>query len=141
MRSPTVTKWLILCLSLLVIAQAFWIFTPSPRPPLSTVIKTTPIGEHNAVYEVLSNSGGATVPLIHLYFIAERETDETKVLAMLKDHTPFLVTRQADAIRAIDGLKITARTHDSVYSYTSTSLLREDDEITPVTIDLTATSE
>ena len=41
----------------------------------------------------------------------------------------------------MNGLKITARTYDHVYRYTSRSLLQEEGEIKPVTIDLTATSD
>ncbi|MDU9392547.1 hypothetical protein [Pseudomonas sp. zfem002] len=138
---PATCKWLITGLLVLVAAQAFWIFNPAPAPTLSNVIKTTPIGEHSAVYEVLSNSGGATVPLVYRYFIADREPDEVRALKMLKAHTPFLVTRQSDAIRAVEGLKITALTHARVYAFSNSALLRENGEIQPVTIDLSATSD
>ena len=141
MQSSTVTKWLIICLSVLAVAQSLWIFTPNPKPELSKVINSYPIGTQSAVYEVLSNSGGATVPMTYLYFVAGRKSDETQVLKMLGDHYPFLVTRQPGAITAVNGLRITARTHDSVYSFTSESLLREGGEVEPVSIDLTASSQ
>lgn len=141
MQNGMVTKWLVACLLLLVVAQSVWIFTPDSKPELSQIINRYPIGTQGSVYEVLSNSGGATVPMVYLYFIAARQSDNVQALKMLEDHHPFLVTKQPGAITAVTSLKITARTHDSVYSYTSTSLLREDDEIKPVTIDLTATSE
>ena len=141
MRSSSGTKWLIIGLLLVIAAQSLGILTPGPKPELSKIINSYPIGTHSAVYEVLSNSGGATVPMTYLYFVASRQSDEAEALKMLGDHTPFLVTRHPGAITAVDGLKITAQTHDSVYSFTSTSLLREDNEIKPVLIDLTATSE
>ncbi|MDR0277103.1 MAG: hypothetical protein LBJ37_04400 [Paucimonas sp.] len=141
MRNGAGTKWLITGLLLLVAAQSFWIFIPEPKPELSKIINSYPIGTQSAVYEVLSNSGGATVPMTYLYFVASRQSDEAGALKMLGDHTPFLVTRHPGAITAVNGLKITARTRDSVYSFTSTSLLREDDEVKPVLIDLTATNE
>jgi hypothetical protein len=141
MRNGAVTKWLITGLLLLVAAQSFWILAPDPKPELSKIINSYPIGTQSAVYEVLSNSGGATVPMTYLYFVASRQPDAAEALKMLGDHTPFLVTRHPGAISAVDGLKITARTHDSVYSFTSTSLLREDGEVKPVSIDLAATSE
>ncbi|MFJ4375519.1 hypothetical protein ACIP1T_23300 [Pseudomonas japonica] len=141
MQNSAVTKWLIIGLLVLTITQALWIVASPSAPELGRVIKTTPIGEHSAVYEVLSNSGGATVPLVYRYFIADREPDEVRALKMLKEHTPFLVTRQSDAISAVEGLKITARTHDRVYEFSNSSLLRENGEIQPVTIDLSATSD
>lgn len=134
-------KWLITGLLLLITAQSLWILTPDPKPELSKIANSYPIGTQSAVYEVLSNSGGATVPMTYLYFVASRQPDEAEALKMLEHHTPFLVTRHPGAITAVNGLKITARTQDSVYSFTSTSLLREDDEVKPVLIDLTATSE
>ncbi len=141
MQNGMVTKWLVACLLLLLVAQSIWILTPDSKPELSQIINRYPIGAQGSVYEVLSNSGGATVPMTYLYFIAARQSDEAQALKMLEDHYPFLVTKQSGAITAVTGLKITARTHDSVYSFSSTSLLREDDEVKPVLIDLTATSE
>jgi len=140
MQKPTVSKWLLIGLIMLVTVQSLWIFKPARKPDLSTIISSSPVGKQSAVYEVLSNAGGATVPLTYLYFIAPKQPDETQALKMLEDHSPFLVTRQANAIKAIDGFRITARTQDTVYSYTNSSLVREDSEIKPVTIDLTATS-
>ncbi|MEE1925289.1 hypothetical protein V0R50_17440 [Pseudomonas sp. 148P] len=141
MQNGMVTKWLVASLLLVVVVQSIWTFTPDPKPELSQIMNRYPIGTQGSVYEVLSNSGGATVPMVYLYFIAARQSDNAQALKLLEDHYPFLVTKQPGAITAVTGLKITARTHDSVYRYNSTSLLREDDEIKPVTIDLTATSE
>jgi len=139
--NSVIVKWLLTGLLLLVVAQSIWIFTPDSKPELTQIINRYPIGTQGSVYEVLSSSGGATVPMTYLYFIAARQSDNLQALKLLEDHHPFLVTKQPGAITAVTGLKITARTHDSVYSFSSTSLLREDDEVKPVLIDLTATSE
>ncbi|MDF0733750.1 hypothetical protein P0Y43_24025 [Pseudomonas entomophila] len=106
---------------------------------MSRIVSNLPIGKYSAVYEVLSNSGGATVPMTYLYFIAPRQDDEQKALDMLKGLSPFLVTRQPGAIERVQGLKVHARTHDTVYRYSSTAVLREDGEVSPVSVELTAT--
>lgn len=141
MQRTAVTKWLIAGLLVVAIVQAFWIFSPAPQPALSKIISMTPIGTESAIYEVLSNSGGATVPMTYVYFVAARQPDENLALKLLKDRTPFLITRQAGAVTGVEGLKITVRTHDRIYSFHNSSLLRENGEIKPVTIDLTATSD
>jgi len=127
-------------LFLLAFAQAIWIFTEHSKPVLSKVVSVTPLGKHSAVYEVLSDAGNATVPLIYLYFVAEQTGRDDQVLPSLERLTPFLVTRQSGAVEHVAGLKVTARTQEQVYSYSSTAILREDGEVVPVKIELTATT-
>lgn len=130
-------KWLIAVLLLLNLGQGIWILSPKSQPVLTKVVSVTPIGKHSAIYEVLSDGGGATVPLTYLYFVAEKaERDE--VLPILKKLTPFLVTGQSGAIEQVEDLKIVARTQDKVYSYSSTSILKENGVVAPITIELTA---
>lgn len=140
MRRRSATKWLIAALLLLALGQALWILTSGSKPVLTKVVSVTPIGKHSAVYEVLNNDGGATVPLIYLYFVAEQTQRDEQVLPNLKRLKPFLVTRQSGAIEHVEGLKIAARTQDTVYSYTSTSILKENGAVVPITIELTATA-
>ncbi|MCU1735701.1 MULTISPECIES: hypothetical protein [unclassified Pseudomonas] len=139
MRNPLVTKSLLAGLLLVVFAQGAWILMPASRPELSQVVSATPIGESSAVYEVLSNAGGATVPLTYLYFIAPRNEDERQTLKALEQLSPFLVTKQSGAVTSVEGLRVVARTHDQVYSYVSTAVLREAGEVKAVDIELTAT--
>nr|WP_314876479.1 hypothetical protein [uncultured Pseudomonas sp.] len=139
MPNQTVTKWLILGLTLLAMAQALWIFLPASTPELTSVNSVTPIGKHSAVYEVLSDSGGATVSKLYLYFIAVQQPDQQQLLETLKSSTPFLVTKQAGAISAVDGSRIFARTRTQVYSYSSTAVLRENNSVSTVTVELNAT--
>lgn len=140
MQSPTATKCLITALLLLSIGQSIWIFTSDSKPELTKVVAETPIGKHSAVYEVLSDTGGATVPLAYLYFIAEKKERGDQILPSLERLTPFLVTRQSGAVKNVEGLKIAVRTEEQVYSYSSTAILREDGAALPVTIELTATA-
>ncbi|WP_236409782.1 hypothetical protein [Pseudomonas sp. S31] len=137
MRSRLATKWFIAVLLLLNLGQALWILSSRSHPVLTKVVSVTPIGKHSAVYEVLSDDGGATVPLTYLYFVAE-QAQRDEVLPNLKKLTPFLVTRQSGAIEHVEDLKIVARTQDKVYSYSSTSILEENGVVAPITIELTA---
>ena len=140
MRIHTARKYLIAGLLLLTVGQALWIFIADSKPVLSKIVSITPIGKHSAVYEVLSDAGGATVPLIYLYFIAEQTEHDDQVLPGLERLVPFLVSRQSGAVKGVHGLKVTARTQEQVYSYSSTTVLREDGVALPVTIELTATT-
>lgn len=140
MPSHTGIRWLIACLLLLILGQSLWIFSRDARPVLTKIVSETPIGKQSAIYEVLSDAGGATVPLIYLYFVAEKQQHDDLVLKGLERLTPFLVTRQSGAVLHVEGLKITARTEEQVYSYSSTTLLEEGGAVLPITIELTATS-
>ena len=104
------------------------------------MVSATPIGKHSAVYEVLSDAGGATVPLVYLYFVADQTQNMDKLLPSLERLTPFLVTRQSGAIESVEGLKVAARTEERVYSYSSTTVIRENGAVVPVSIELKATT-
>ena len=139
MPSHTATRWLTAVLLLLTLAQAIWFFSADSKPALTKIVSATPIGKHSAIYEVLSDAGGATVPLTYLYFVAERKQHDDQVLQGLARLAPFLVTRQSGAVKHVEGLRIAARTEDQVYSYSSTTVLKEEGAVLPVTIELTAT--
>lgn len=141
MEKIKTAPWLVAGMLLLIAGQFLWIFSSPPTPDLTRIVSSYPIGNRSVVYEVESDKGGATVAKTYLYFIGNDYPDETTALKALKGHSPFLVTRYSGAIIAVNGLKITARTYDHVYRYTSRSLLQEEGEIKPVTIDLTATSD
>nr|WP_225780249.1 hypothetical protein [Pseudomonas sp. Marseille-Q3773] len=125
---------------LLTLGQAIWIFSADSRPALTRIVSVTPIGKQSAIYEVLSDAGGATVPLTYLYFVAEKKQRDDQVLQGLERLTPFLVTRQSGAVQHVEGLRIAARTEEQVYSYSSTTVLKEGEMVLPVTIELTATA-
>lgn len=133
-------RWLIAGLLLLILGQNIWIFSADARPALTKIVSETPIGKQSAIYEVLSDAGGATVPLTYLYFVAEKKQHDDLVLQGLERLTPFLVTRQSGAVQHVEGFKITARTDEQVYSYSSTTLLKESGAVLPITIELTATA-
>lgn len=112
----------------------------TPQPSLSEVVNTTPIGKHSVVYEVLSDSGGATVGRTYLYYVFERQPSDEEALNKLQDQTPFLVTRQSGAITAVEGQRISARTGATVYRFSSLAILRENSQAIPLTVELTATA-
>ena len=140
MRNHSAIKWLVACLLLLTLGQALWIISADAKPVLSAVVSATPIGEHSAVYEVVSDGGGATVPLVYLYFVAERPRQDDELLQSLERLTPFLVTRQSGAVKQVEGLTVVARTQAQVYSFSSRTLLREGDATLPINIELSATT-
>ncbi|AYG43328.1 hypothetical protein DV532_02980 [Pseudomonas sp. Leaf58] len=140
MPSHTVTRWLIAGLLLLTFGQTLWIVSADSTPALTKIVSVTPIGKQSAIYEVLSDAGGATVPLTYLYFVAEKKQHDDQTLQSLGRLTPFLVTRQSGAVKHVEGLTIAARTEEQVYSYSSTAVLKEDGAVLPVTIELTATA-
>lgn len=140
MPSHTATRWLIGGLFVLTLGQALWILSTDSTPALTKIVSVMPIGKKSAVYEVLSDAGGATVPLTYLYFVAEKTQPDDQALQSLRRLTPFLVTRQSGAVKYVEGLRIAARTEEQVYSYSSNSVLREDGAVLPVTIELTATA-
>ncbi|MFJ2546115.1 hypothetical protein ACIOVF_06570 [Pseudomonas sp. NPDC087612] len=141
MRNLSATKWLVGILTVIAVLQFTWIFmSGAPQPHLSAVVNTLPVGTHSAVYEVLSDCGGATVGHTYLYYVAERQPDDKAVLNNLQDQTPFLVSRQSGAIVAVDGRRIRARTQTTVYRFSSIAILRENDQAIPLIIELTATS-
>ncbi|MGE8323182.1 MAG: hypothetical protein ACN6OX_08870 [Pseudomonas sp.] len=107
---------------------------------MTKIVSVTPIGKQSAIYEVLSDAGGATVPLTYLYFVAEKKQHDDQTLQSLGRLTPFLVTRQSGAVKHVEGLTIAARTEEQVYSYSSTAVLKEDGAVLPVTIELTVTA-
>lgn len=74
MPSHTATRWLIGGLFVLTLGQALWIFSAGSTPALTKIVSATPISKHSAVYEVLSDAGGATVPMTYLYFVAEKNS-------------------------------------------------------------------
>ncbi|MDU9405218.1 hypothetical protein RTH46_22270 [Pseudomonas sp. zfem004] len=141
MQNRWAIKWLTGVLGGVALAQALWIWIPTAEPRLDKLIRSTPIGTHSAIYEVLSDSSGATVPLTYLYFIANRQENEHLILEELRKRSPFLITKQADAVKKVEGLKVQARTHDTVYRYTSIALLKEGEKALPVIIELTATAD
>ena len=140
MPSHTATRWLIGGLFVLTLGQALWIFSAGSTPALTKIVSATPISKHSAVYEVLSDAGGATVPMTYLYFVAEKKQPDDQALQSLRTLTPFLVTRQSGAVKYVEGLRISARTEEQVYSYSSSTALRENGAVLPVTVELTATA-
>lgn len=90
MQNPWVTRSAFMALSIVVVAQALWILaTRENRPSLDRVITTTAIGQNSAVYEVLSDSAGATVGMTYFYFVHEKVDDESQLLTRLDPGPPF----------------------------------------------------
>lgn len=137
MRNPWVTRSAFIALCLVAVAQALWILAiRESRPSLDIVITTIPIGQNSAIYEVLSGSAGATVGMTYFYFVHEKVDNESQLLTLLEPQSAFLVTRQSKAVFAVNGTQVSARTHDTVYRYSSLTVLREGGRVIPVVVEL-----
>ncbi|WP_246237890.1 hypothetical protein [Pseudomonas akapageensis] len=137
MRNPSATKWLLALLTVATLGQAAWIsFSGESPPQLSKVVNKTPIGQNGFVYEVQSDSGGATVPFVYFYYVLERQASDEGALSALREKSPFLATRQSGAIVSVSGNRIRAHTQDTVYSFSSLAVYGKKDQTAVVIIDL-----
>lgn len=135
-------RWLTPVLAALAVGQFGWsAINWTPAPSLDDIVRTTAIGDHSSVYEVVSNSGGATVAKTYLYYLMKTETDPTEALTQLRTQHPFLVTKQSGAITEVDGWVVKAKTYDTVYRFASVALLEDGDAPQIVDIELDARKE
>lgn len=140
MQNPSAIKWLLALLTVVTLCQAIWItLSGETRPELTKVMSKTPIGQNGFVYEVLSDSGGATVPFVYFYYVLERQENDKNALSALREKSPFLATRQSGAIVSVSGNRIKAHIQDTVYSFSSVAVYGQKDQTTVVTIDLDST--
>lgn len=139
MLKPKAYKWGFLILLMVCVAQAAYIFFSGPvslEP--SRIISVTSVDTAGAVYEVLYDSGGATVPFVYRYFIIEKTDDSAAALNKIKSSTPFLVTRSSGAVRAALPGRVKLRTLDVVYEYRNIAYYEVDGEWKRVKLDLTS---
>ncbi|MCJ8205799.1 hypothetical protein [Pseudomonas sp. RGM2987] len=124
-------------LLMICVAQAAYIFTTSPASPEpSRIVSVTPVDSVGAVYEVLYDSGGATVPFVYRYFLMEKDDDSIKVLNKVKSLSPFLVTQSPDAVRTALPGRVKLRTLDVVYEYRNVAYYEVNGEWKQVKFDL-----
>lgn len=139
MLNQKVFKVALVILSIACILQAFYIFLTTPNPPEPTeIISVTPLDTQIAVYEVLYDSGGATVPFIYRYFILERNIDDSEILNRIKSSSPFLVTKSSSAVQETSPDRVKLKTTDAVYEYRNIAYPKINGELKIVTLELIA---
>lgn len=134
-------KWAALALLVISFGQGLYIYMSTPnRPDPTKVVSITKTGNGGAIYEILYDAGGATVPLIYRYFLMGVQTSDENALLNSKKSEPFLVTRSTKAVREIIGDRVKLKTDNTIYNFHNTSLFKVDDEINIVTFDLDSTA-
>ena len=139
MLKARTSKRTYLILSAVCIMQAIYIYMESPATPEpSEIISVTPVDSTGAIYEVLYNSGGATVPFIYRYFLMEKINDPVEALDKIKSSHPFLVTKSPNAVRTVLPERVKLTTLDTIYKYRNTAYYKTNGELKGIKLDLTS---
>ncbi|WHS62387.1 hypothetical protein [Pseudomonas sp. G2-4] len=139
MQKPRASRWFSFTISTLCVAQAIYIYMTAPASPEPTeIISVIPVNSTGAIYEVLYNSGGATVPIVYRYFLMKRDDNHTEALNKIKSAHPFLVTKSSGAVREILPGRVKLRTLDMIYEYRNTAYYETNGEWKRVKLDLTS---
>ena len=102
MQNQRVIKCAFWGLLVICLVQALYIFISSPfRPDPSKVVSATNVSGGGAVYELLYDTGGATVADTYRYFLMEVQPSDEAVLDKSKKMEPFLVTKIGNAVREV----------------------------------------
>lgn len=134
-------KWWVWMLIVVCLGQALYIYISAPsRPEPTEVVTVTKVGNGGAVYEILYNTGGATVPLIYRYFLMSVQPNDEEALSTSKKSTPFLVTKSTQAVRETQGDRVKLKTDKTIYDFHNTSIFKVNGEINIITFDLDSTA-
>ncbi|MCK3864225.1 hypothetical protein E4P00_18005 [Pseudomonas sp. B329] len=141
MPNQGVTKWGIWALLIICLGQGLYIYISSPsRPDPSKVVSVTKVGEGGAIYEVLYDTGGATVADVYRYFLMDIQPSDEAALLKSKNSYPFLVTKSSNAVREVVEDKVKLKTNNTVYEFHSISIFKTNGEVQMVSFDLDATT-
>lgn len=134
------TKLGILALLVICVGQGLYIYMSTPsRPAPTKIVSVTTVGEGGAIYEILYDAGGATVPYVYRYFLMDVQASDQEALQKSKKIEPFLVTKSSHAVREVLGDRIKLKTNKIIYNFHNTSILKTKGEINVITFDLDAT--
>lgn len=140
MRSRKGTNFALIGLSCLVLGLFGYIYFTSPSMPSPTrIVSVKVVGNGGAIYEVLYDSGGATVPFVYRYFLMEFQTDDAEALKKLRGAEPFLVTKSPNAVREIHGDRAELYVTDTIYKYRSQGFFIIEGRLVPIKFNLKAT--
>ncbi|QYM99645.1 MULTISPECIES: hypothetical protein [Pseudomonas] len=140
MQNQKATKWLVGVLIIICLGQALYIYGSTQNSPEPTkLVSTTLIGERGAIYEILSDNGGATVPLTYNYYLMNVQIDDSTALVKAKDSHPFLTTKSSGAIQEVLPGKVKLKTTDTVFNYSSIGYYKVDEKINIINFEIEAT--
>ncbi|WP_314915398.1 hypothetical protein [Pseudomonas helleri] len=141
MQNRKATNWVAWGLLLICLIQTAYIFLSTHRVPApSKIISATSVGEGGAVYEVLYDSGGATVPFIYRYFLMAKQPTLEEALQETRKTSPFLVTKSSNAVHEVRGDHVFLKTSGTIYNFNNISYFKSNEEIKVVTFDLNASA-
>ena len=141
MQNQRAIKWAFWGLLVICLVQALYIFISSPfRPDPSKVVSATNVSGGGAVYELLYDTGGATVADTYRYFLMEVQPSDEAVLEKSKKMEPFLVTKSGNAVREVKGDKVILKTNNTIYKFHSVSIFKLNGEIQMVRFELDSTT-
>lgn len=133
MRSQKATKWKLWTALLICLGLGLYVFVSNPgRPEPTKIVSTTKLGKNGAIYEILYDSGGATVPFIYRYFLMERQANDMEILQKSKKATPFLVTKSTGAVRSVTDSSVDLVVSETVYDFQHTAHFKVNDTIKEV---------
>lgn len=126
-------------LAFLCLGQALYIFASRDgQPDPDRIVSVTRVGKSGAIYEVLYDAGGATVPHVYRYFVMDFQTNDEAALQKSKNAAPFLVTNSAGAVRKVVGHSVKLHTQNKIYEFRNTAYFKVDGQLNEVTFDLDA---
>ena len=141
MQNRKGTSWAFAGLLIISIGQAIYIYTSAPnRPEPTHVVSVTKVGDGGAIYEILYDSGGATVPYIYRYFLMALQGTDADALEKSKKTTPFLVTKSTEAVWSVTGNKVKLKSEDIIYDFHNTGYYKVNGELNIVKFDLNSTT-
>ncbi|WP_179292418.1 hypothetical protein [Pseudomonas fragi] len=110
------------------------------RPNPVKITSVTNVGHGGAIYEVLYDSGGATVPVVYRYFLMNLQPGDEEALQEAKKTAPFLVTKSSAAVREVLDDRVKLKVDGVIYGFHNISLFKVDGEINIVKFDLDSTA-
>lgn len=130
MPGPRVFKWgagtvLLICLGWGLLR----FITGSSLPDPDRVVSMTPLGDGAAVYEVLYDSGGATVPFIYRYFVLEQLKSAELVLEEVGLLEPFLVTTSSGAVKGVASGYVSLEAKRTIYEFKTIARYKVNNEV------------
>lgn len=140
MQNRKGTRWAVWGLLVICLGQALYIYMSAPsRPEPTKVASVTKVGEGGAIYEVLYDSGGATVPYVYRYFLMDLQRSDEDALKKLKKTTPFLVTKSTGAVRGVLGDRVKLKTEEAIYDFHNIGYFKVNGELSVVKFDMDST--
>ena len=137
MQSLKACKWLCGGLICICLAQALYIYLASEKVIQPTrVISSVNVDEGGAIYEVLYDSGGATVPFIYRYYLLARQSNMGEVLERMKMTRPFLVTKSTAAVQSVMQDRVKLIVTDTIYDYNNIAFYKVNGKIKIIKFDL-----